>query len=56
MKKKKAYFQESVVENDLENFRIRKCYLYYYLSDGTIHVEEPKICNSGIVQGMFLKR
>ncbi|EGR32401.1 flagellar microtugule protofilament ribbon protein, putative [Ichthyophthirius multifiliis] len=51
-----CYFQESVVEDPKENYRIRKCTMYYYLSDGTIHVNEPRIQNSGIVQGIFIKR
>eukprot|EP01015_Nassula_variabilis_P010660 TRINITY_DN1860_c0_g1_i4.p1 TRINITY_DN1860_c0_g1~~TRINITY_DN1860_c0_g1_i4.p1 ORF type:complete len:571 (+),score=145.12 TRINITY_DN1860_c0_g1_i4:66-1778(+) len=52
----KAYFQESVVELRNENYRVRKCYIYYYLDDDTIYVTEPKIENSGIVQGVFIKR
>ena len=30
--------------------------LYYYLDDDTIHIGEPRIENSGILQGLFLKR
>lgn len=44
------------MENPVENFRVRKCNIYYYLSDGTIHVNEPRSENSGIVQGLFIKR
>lgn len=44
------------MEFPTENFRIRKCLIYYYLSDGTIHVTEPRIENSGIPQGIFIKR
>lgn len=51
-----AYFQESVVENKTENFRIRFCQIFYYLTDGTIHVTEPKVENSGIPQGLFVNR
>lgn len=51
-----AYFQESVVENKTENHRIRFCQIFYYLTDGTIHVTEPKIENSGIPQGLFINR
>ena len=51
-----AYFQEAVVEDPNENFRIRKCTIYYYLEDDTVHILEPKIANSGIPQGVFLKR
>lgn len=51
-----AYFQEPVHENPKENFRIRHCTLYFYLEDGTIMISEPKIENSGIPQGAFVKR
>jgi len=51
-----GYFQEHVVEDPYENYRIRKCQILYYLTDGTIYVTEPKIENSGIPQGVFLKR
>jgi len=51
-----AYFQEHVVESSLENYRIRKVTIYYYLSDETILVLEPRVENSGIPQGVFIKR
>ena len=51
-----AYFQEHVVESRLENYRLRKVKIYYYLADETIFITEPKIENSGIPQGVFLKR
>lgn len=51
-----AYFQEAVVESRLENCRTRECNIFYYLNDGTIHVTEPKVENSGIPQGYFIKR
>jgi hypothetical protein len=51
-----SYFQESVVENKTENYRVRHCQIFYYLTDGTIHVTEPKIENSGIPQGLFINR
>ena len=35
---------------------MRKCIIYYYLDDDTIHIIEPRIENSGIPQGIFLKR
>jgi hypothetical protein len=44
------------VENPNENYRIRKCIIYYYLDDDTLHIIEPRIENSGIPQGVFLKR
>jgi EF-hand domain-containing protein 1 len=51
-----AYFQEHVVEDPNENYRVRKCEIYYYLTDGTVYITEPKIENSGLPQGVFLKR
>mmetsp|Transcript_32434 Transcript_32434/g.103234 ORF Transcript_32434/g.103234 Transcript_32434/m.103234 type:complete len:654 (-) Transcript_32434:82-2043(-) len=51
-----AYFKEAVVESAVENYRVRKCVIYFYLEDGSIHVAEPKQENSGIPQGVFIKR
>ncbi|BBN18835.1 EF-hand domain-containing protein 1 [Marchantia polymorpha subsp. ruderalis] len=51
-----AYFKEGIGERRDENMRVRKCTLYYYLSDGTIHIGEPRQDNSGLLQGIFLKR
>merc|ERR1719421_2829588 len=52
-----AYFQEPVVENPTENFRIRNVVMTYFLEDGTMQITEPKVENSGIwPQGPFVKR
>jgi hypothetical protein len=51
-----AYFVEHVNESAFENYRIRKCDIYYYLDDNTIHISQIKQENSGIPQGYFLKR
>ena len=51
-----GFFKESVVESNLENFRIWNVTIYYYLEDSTIMITEPKEMNSGIPQGVFLKR
>lgn len=51
-----GYFKESIVESNIENHRIRKVILYYYLEDDSMHVAEPRQDNSGIPQGMFIKR
>jgi len=51
-----GYFQEPVHESAVENFRIRKCVILYYLDDDTLHITEPRVENSGIPQGIFLKR
>ena len=51
-----GYFKESVVESRLENYRIRKVIIYYFLEDRSILITEPKQVNSGTPQGAFLKR
>mmetsp|Transcript_2187 Transcript_2187/g.5552 ORF Transcript_2187/g.5552 Transcript_2187/m.5552 type:complete len:646 (+) Transcript_2187:132-2069(+) len=51
-----GYFKEGVVESNIENHRVRKIILFYYLEDGSMHVAEPKQDNSGIPQGTFIKR
>jgi len=51
-----GYFKESVVESNMENHRVRKVILYYYLEDDSMHVAEPRLDNSGIPQGVFIKR
>ncbi len=52
----KTYFVEHVVESAYENYRIRRCDIYYYLDDDTIQIIELKEENSGMPQGNFLKR
>ncbi|CAJ1378512.1 unnamed protein product [Effrenium voratum] len=51
-----GYFQEPVHENPKETFRIRTCCILFYLEDGTMMVSEPKLENSGLNQGTFVKR
>ncbi|CAD7704926.1 unnamed protein product [Ostreobium quekettii] len=51
-----AYFIDDVGENGLEQWRVRKCILYYYLEDGTLMISEPKEDNSGLRQGTFLRK
>ncbi|CAM6035434.1 unnamed protein product [Sphagnum compactum] len=51
-----AWFKEQVDERVEENHRHRRCTIYFYLSDGNIHISEPKERNSGLMQGMFLKK
>lgn len=51
-----AYFKEPVVEDPNENYRVRKCIIYFYLDDDTFLILEPRVPNSGIPQGIFLKR
>jgi hypothetical protein len=51
-----AHFQEGVHERNDENSRYRHCIICYFMEDGTLRIEEPKVENSGIPQGAFLKR
>ncbi|CAN0432572.1 unnamed protein product [Ectocarpus sp. 12 AP-2014] len=54
-----AYFQEPVHEGgsmDATGFRVRKFSIMYFLSDSTISIEEPRITNSGLTQGKFMRR
>lgn len=51
-----AYFQEAVHEKREEQFRIRKCKIYFYLEDDSIQVIEPHVKNSGIPQGTLIRR
>ncbi len=51
-----GYFKESVSESAMETYRIRRVVFSYYLEDSTLSVSEPRLQNSGIPQGIFLKR
>lgn len=51
-----GYFKEAVTESNDESYRVRKVTFYYYLEDDTLQVNEPRIENSGIPQGAFIKR
>jgi len=51
-----AFFQEAVCERGDENSRYRHCVIMYCMEDGTIRISEPKVENSGLPQGAFLKR
>lgn len=51
-----AYFLEAVHESNFENYRVRRCEVLYYLEDDTLQITEPKIENSGMLQGNFVKR
>ncbi len=51
-----CYFVEHVIESAYENYRIRRCNIFYYLDDDTIQITDIKEENSGIQQGNFLKR
>jgi hypothetical protein len=51
-----GFFQEAVTERPDENSRYRHVSIMYYMEDGTLGMSEPKVENSGIPQGSFLKR
>jgi hypothetical protein len=51
-----GYFKESVHSSSAETWRARKCLVYFYLEDSSMHIAEPKVENSGIPQGVFVKR
>jgi len=51
-----GYFKESVHSSPVETWRVRRCVIYLYLEDESMHIAEPKIENSGIPQGVFVKR
>lgn len=51
-----GYFLESVSESNSESHRVRKVNVHYFKEDGSIQVTEPKLENSGIPQGIFVKR
>jgi hypothetical protein len=51
-----GFFKEAVVETNLENYRVRKCVIFYYLEDDTCLITEPKTDNSGLPQGTLIRR
>eukprot|EP00933_Yihiella_yeosuensis_P029645 TRINITY_DN2328_c0_g1_i3.p1 TRINITY_DN2328_c0_g1~~TRINITY_DN2328_c0_g1_i3.p1 ORF type:complete len:642 (-),score=125.53 TRINITY_DN2328_c0_g1_i3:262-2187(-) len=51
-----GYFQESVCERPDENSRYRHVSFMYFMEDGTMRMSEPRVENSGIPQGLFLRR
>lgn len=51
-----AFFKEAVHDSPLESYRVRYCVIFYYLEDGTMQVSEPRQVNSGMPQGIFVKR
>ncbi|XP_012275373.1 EF-hand domain-containing family member C2 [Orussus abietinus] len=52
----KAYFQETVQERWSSNFQIRVVTISFFLEDGTIKISEPPVNNSGLEQGVLLRR
>ena len=51
-----GYYEEDVLQSTIEDKRIIKCEIYFYVEDGTIEIIQKKQQNSGIPQGVFLRR
>ena len=51
-----AYFQQSITESQDETSRYRYVKILVYVEDDTIMIEESKVRNSGITQGVLLRR
>lgn len=51
-----AHFTELSPLNMLEQVRTRKVEISFHLEDNTIEISEPRINNSGLLQGKMLKR
>ncbi|XP_054422302.1 EF-hand domain-containing family member C2 [Pteronotus mesoamericanus] len=51
-----AYVEDEVHDKRQENYRIRRHKILFYLEDDTIQVNEPKVKNSGLPQGTFIRR
>ncbi|KAH0792243.1 EF-hand domain-containing family member C2 [Histomonas meleagridis] len=51
-----AYFKQSITESQEETFRVRYVKIYFYTEDDTIMIEEHKERNSGMDQGVLLRR
>lgn len=51
-----AYFKQTVHESPAEHYRVRDVKIYYYLEDDSMSVVEPVVQNSGIPQGLLIKR
>ncbi len=50
-----AYFKQTLHDSS-EQYLLRKAKIYYYPEDASISVLEPRIENSGIPQGVLIKR
>jgi hypothetical protein len=52
-----GYFKEPVAfDKTVSDYRVRKCTIFYHFEDGCIIITEPKVKNSGIPQGVLVKR
>ena len=51
-----AYYEEEVLQSAIEEKRIMICDIFFYVEDGTIEIIKTKQENSGIPQGVYLRR
>jgi len=51
-----AYYQEQVHQSATETQRIQLCEIFFYVEDGTLEIIRTKQENSGMPQGVFLRR
>ena len=51
-----AYFRENITESREETYRVRYVRIMVYLEDDTVMIEENHVRNSGIPQGVILRR
>jgi hypothetical protein len=51
-----GYFREAVCESNMENNRVRRVIIYYYLDDDTMQIGETRVDNSGIPAGNLIRR
>lgn len=51
-----GYFTEKVMESPIEDFRVRKVLIKYFVRDNSISVTEVKVQNSGIDEKTILSR
>eukprot|EP00164_Ancoracysta_twista_P005684 GFYU01007806.1.p1 GENE.GFYU01007806.1~~GFYU01007806.1.p1 ORF type:complete len:593 (-),score=207.04 GFYU01007806.1:255-2033(-) len=51
-----GYFKEGISESPIESFRIRRVSILFYLEDDSIMVDEHRQDNTGLPQGVLVKR
>ena len=51
-----AYYEEEVLQSAIEDKRVMFCNVFFYVEDGTIEIIQTKQENSGIPQGVYLRR
>jgi len=51
-----GYFEEVTINKNREEFRVRPVKIYFYLEDDTVQVNEPLVENSGLAQGVLIRR